>query len=225
LAWRSEHSHDVVNNKGLLNVVRCMEQQVPRSQLYCIKLTDQRKQDERFQAVIAAFDENGKFLTKHRKKSSDPRLWMRRPDAEALKRAIVADYEQASGFNMTEKGLHISDVGLVYGGTAVQMVHNDDCTEEIPSFLERSGVVAEPGTILYGMKEEKENRCKIHFALNNDSSRLRLVNVYKGMAVLFAGWVFHAGADHGGRHASTRLYVDLCLKKRPANTGEAGVAS
>ena len=209
LAWRSETSRSIVNNKDLLSMVRLMEEEVPRNKLYSINFTENKK-DERFQADIAAFDETGKFLNATAKKSADKRLWLSRKQAEVLKQQIETDYEQATSFNMAQKNL--SAIGLVSGGTTLQAVHNDDHTPAIPKFWRGQGVTAESGSILYGLKDDKENRCKIHFARNNEREHLKLVNVYSGMAVFYAGWVLHAGANHGGRNASTRLYVDLTVK-------------
>lgn len=213
LAWKSPTSNSIANNKKLLSVVKLMEEEVPRSQLHLINLNE-KNQDERFQAVIAAFDETGQVLHTHAKKSGDARLWLTKRHAQDLKSLIETDYQQATGLDMTQCKLYISEISLVYGGSAVQTVHNDDDTLDIPNFQQRSGGVGESSTIVYGIKEDKVNRCKIHFAQNNESTNLKMVNVYSGMAVLFSGWVYHAGGDHAGRNASTRLYVDLSKKKR-----------
>ena len=131
------------------------------------------------------------------------------PEAETQ---IEKDFLHATGFNMADVKLYISDMGLIYGGQATQMMHNDDLTEDFPEgWKQRQSIAAEPGTILYGLKDDKKDRCRMHFAEDNDVDRLKLVRVYKGMAVFIAGWVYHAGADHGGRNASTRFYVDLCV--------------
>lgn len=213
LAWRSETSLAISNNKGLLSMVKLMEEDVPRSKLYALQLTDKKRDAERYQATIAAFDEKGTFLYVSSKKSAEKKLWLNEKQAKDLKRMIQDDYQTATGFNMTEKNLYIRELGLVYGGNTIQEVHNDDGTTDIPNFQERDGIVAESSTILYGIKADKDNRCRIYFAKNNERDSLKLVSVYNGMAVYFAGWVLHAGADHGGSGASTRLYVDIHVKK------------
>jgi len=209
LAWRSETSRRIVENKDLLNMVRLMETEVPRSKLFHLQFTE-KKQEERYQAVIAAFDEMGRCLDDSDKRSKDRKLWLSNSHAQKLKREIEKDYLQATGFTMADEKLYVSEVGLAYGGNTIQRVHNDDHTEVFPEKLEqRQSIAAECGTILYGLKDDKENRCRIYFAEDNKVDRLKQVKVYGGMAVFYAGWVYHAGADHGGRNASTRLYVDL----------------
>lgn len=213
LAWKNESSLAISNNKDLLSMVQFMEEDVPRSKLYALKLPDKKRDADRYQATIAAFDETGTYLYVSSKKSAEKKLWLKEKQAKDLKRMIQADYQQATGINMAEKNLYIKEMGLVYGGNTIQEVHNDDQTTDIPNFQERDSIVAESSTILYGIKADKDNRCRIYFAKNNERGNLKLVSVYNGMAVYFAGWVMHAGANHGGSGASTRLYVDIHVKE------------
>ena len=212
LAWRSETSRSIVKNEDLLEMVKLMELGVAREKLYPIRFTGD-KQEERYQASIAVFDEKGTFLGDSEKKSTDKKLWLSKRNAMRLRHQIERDYEQATGYNMATENLYISDVGLVFGGTTMQTIHNDDHTEEVPEdFNQRNHIVPESGTILYGLKDEPENRCRIRFAKDNQVDKMELVKVYSGMAVFYAGWVYHAGVSHGGRNASTRMYVDLSEK-------------
>ena len=210
LAWRTETSCSVVKNKDLLHMVQMMETEVPRSKLFHLQFT-KKKQEERYQAVISAFDEAGRCLDYSSKRSKDKKLWLSKSQSQKLKQQIEKDYLHATGFtSMADAKIYIREVGLVYGGNTLQRVHNDDHTDDFPDGWEqRHSIAAESGTILYGLKDDKDNRCTIHFAEDNEVGRLKKVRVYGGMAVFYAGWVYHAGADHGGRNGSTRMYVDI----------------
>ena len=47
LAWRSETSRRITNNKVLLSMVQLMEEEVPRSKLYTIDFTEKKQDDIR----------------------------------------------------------------------------------------------------------------------------------------------------------------------------------
>jgi hypothetical protein len=212
LAWRSESSKRVVSSEALLWLVRVMETEVLKKNLFSADFCSEKGDDERYRAVIAAFDEAGNVLANHPMKSADPNLWLAGKDAEALKHLVECDYREGTGYHMGQKGLYVADFVLVQGGTVVQEPHRNGSgalalSSKNGTFLERK--VGGPGLILYGIKEGKNDRCKFFIAEDNDANKLRKVNVYSGMAIYVPSWVIYAGGNHGGRNASTRLYVQV----------------